>query len=358
MSSFYFCLFVCFTLFWKVSSHSSFLFSDSFPNGQIYRIDPDGKLIRSIDKGVTWQSVDKLPENCESIAGSADGSFVAVASSKGLFYSENRGHTWIPSSIGKKHSKDIALDYTGKNLVVATDSEILISKTGGVSWEKSPLQSSVWNAVVSDHTGQYVAAASADNGIHTSFDYGTNWMKTYDSSTSVLDLAADKSGQFLAAVTDSGILFSHDYGLSWKKSENLLSAWKSVVSDSSGQFLIALSRDGGAYLSSDYSLSWSEIEFPQKLTCTKIATDVKQFLFFAELQDHKLYFSFDGKSWSCADCFTETVSQSMTAFDSLFQGNELPDSLPSKLGVSVNPDAPSTVQDFTSLFNSLRSQCK
>ena len=67
-----------------------------------------------------------------------------------------------------------------------------------------------WYTVTSDDTGQFLAAASINNGIYTSSDYGVNWVISSNSNDNYdyQGIASDSTGQYLAAAVYGGGIYT------------------------------------------------------------------------------------------------------------------------------------------------------
>lgn len=142
-----------------------------------------------------------------------------VATSEGLFASEDGGHNWRGGTVlGRKDF--IAVRSNDKLLVVATRSEILISTDGGMNWRVSPLplKGVTIHGLTISTPDNNIFVASREGGFR-SLDLGRSWHRMLNGlpDKNVSSISCER-GLILATSRDTGVVFqSEDQGLSWKR---------------------------------------------------------------------------------------------------------------------------------------------
>jgi photosystem II stability/assembly factor-like uncharacterized protein len=146
------------------------------------------------------------------------GSLWLVASSEGLFASEDSGRSWRGGTVlGRKDF--ISVQSNGQLLVVATRSEILISTDAGLNWRVSPLPLKGVNihGLTISPPDNYIFVASREGGFR-SLDLGRSWHRMLNGlpEKNVSSISCEH-GLIYATSKDTGVLFqSDDQGQSWK----------------------------------------------------------------------------------------------------------------------------------------------
>ena len=354
-----FVLFFVLVLFGNLPSFTSakILTMSKFPQGIMMKCTKDGKLMKSIDDGFTWNEISvSLPASLTatsavdafftSIASDATGeNLIASSKNQGVFVSHDSGGSWqLVAGLDSSMSwMGVSSDAIGENLAaLAPNGGIYFSNDHGRSWKESSsaLKTNEWRSIVSDRTGQYLTATSENDGIFTSFDYGVNWVKAQTPAhvKKWNDITVDFSGQYLAAVAPShGIYHSMDHGLTWVAlsvgDTSSAQEWKSIASGRTGQFLAAVTAEGKIFVSGDYGNHWKHASnFPFHLPCDSINFDEDGKHLFT-VSDHDLttlVSSDNGITWSSrfgklqeSQLKNEEYgdkSLSKEAFSALFQG--------------------------------------
>src|SRR5215469_4421089 len=142
-----------------------------------------------------------------------------VATSEGLFASDDRGHSWRGGTVlGRKDF--ISVQSNGGLLVVATRSEILISSDAGMNWRVSPLplkEVTIHGLAISKPDNDIFVAAH--EGGFRSLDLGRSWHRMLNGlpEKNVSSISWEH-GLIYATSKDTGVVFqSEDQGQSWKR---------------------------------------------------------------------------------------------------------------------------------------------
>ena len=131
----------------------------------------NGLICVSTNLGTNWSSI-SLPGNFpESVALSADGSKLAVATANGglIYVSTNNGTTWITNNAPAANWYSIAISADGAKLVAGVNAgPIYASTDGGVAWAPAAAPAGIeWNAVASSADGSRLVAMAASGQIYT-----------------------------------------------------------------------------------------------------------------------------------------------------------------------------------------------
>ena len=142
-----------------------------------------------------------------------------VATSEGLFASEDSGRSWRGGSVlGRKDF--IAVQSNGALLVAATPSEILVTVDGGMNWRVStlPLKNITIHGLTISTPENYIFVASREGGLR-SLDLGRTWHRMLNGlpEKNVSSISWEH-GLIYATSKDTGVVFqSEDQGQSWKR---------------------------------------------------------------------------------------------------------------------------------------------
>lgn len=142
----------------------------------------NGTVLKSLNGGVTWDSVTSLEDRIDRLV-IMDSVIYAVGRTTGFKKSIDGGNTWTEFSFGDNppgQYHDLAFDPTDAKVVyLATDSGLFRSTEGGGQWEKMTLPASVEVTDVSaiainpENTQQMYAAINST--VYRSDDKGISW---------------------------------------------------------------------------------------------------------------------------------------------------------------------------------------
>ena len=142
-----------------------------------------------------------------------------VATSEGLFASEDSGHNWRGGRVlGRKDF--ISVQSNGQLIVVATRSEVLISTDAGMNWRVSPLpfKDVTIHGLTISAPDNYIFVASREGGFR-SLDAGRSWHQMLNGlpEKNISSISCEH-GLIYATSKDTGVVFqSDDQGQSWKR---------------------------------------------------------------------------------------------------------------------------------------------
>jgi photosystem II stability/assembly factor-like uncharacterized protein len=218
-------------------------------------------ILRSEDKGATWQSVLTANENISSFRMAPDGAIWGIAYAT-VYRTEDNGLTWTARALSDSMiGLELTFDKQGRALATSWGG-VFRSENDGTTWEKiAPIISYYLHSVVLTSTGDLLAASS--NCYRRSTDDGVTW--TVVDSLPVTRLAVAPNGDIYAGVFNrhqdypgatkhSGIYRSTDDGKTWTHSISLKPG------------LLAVGPDGGLWVSvgnsilhsSDNGANWHE----------------------------------------------------------------------------------------------------
>jgi hypothetical protein len=232
-------------------------------------------VILSSDSGKSWTTSNVPSIWCESVASSADGTKLAVASWKRgpICVSVDSGLTWRQTSAPMEYWSSIASSADGSTLLAAASDSynkfLYVSTDYGTNWIKTG-PSNHWNYVATSADGTRMVA-TARNGIYKSSDAGTTWQKTSASTNSWGFIASSADGSKLIVVEDwimaqnyhTSVYLSQDAGQTWIRTALATNVvWTSVASSADGTKLIAVGWDNSLFTSTDAGASWWRDQAP------------------------------------------------------------------------------------------------
>lgn len=141
----------------------------------------------------------------ESVASSANGSYLLAASYGGqLYMSSNAGSSWAAvGSLGSAKWDAVALSADGSKMAAAiSNGTIYVSSNYGASWQ-SHGPTGNWVSIASSSDGSKLVAVASQGGIYTSSNWGNTWtLETNDHASATANwscVASSASGNVLAA---------------------------------------------------------------------------------------------------------------------------------------------------------------
>ncbi len=204
-----------------------------------------GFIYISSDSGVTWTQRGSS-QGWRAISSSADGSkLAAIGLGLRIYTSSDSGLTWTPGE-NNRNWYSIASSADGSKLVaVVRDGLVYTSSDFGATWT-ARASARNWRAVTSSADGTKLSAIVSNGQIYTSTDAGLNWTPR-DFSRGWYYIASSADGSKLVAVVQNGRIYrSDDAGVTWNASESNR-AWRAVASSADGSKLVAVVPDGRIY---------------------------------------------------------------------------------------------------------------
>ena len=167
-------------------------------------------IYTSTNGGVTWVSNNISGPRYASIASSADGNKLAVASlsASSIYLSTNAGMSWTTDNVPNGAFQDIASSADGTRLIAAGSLQIrgplYISSDSGTTWVSNNAAPTTWEAVAASANGTYLAAAAGPTPFELSTNgvWATNTAPVSGQAIVSMALSAD-GGQLVAAVSGS-----------------------------------------------------------------------------------------------------------------------------------------------------------
>jgi len=191
-------------------------------------------VVRSVDKGKTWTTVNEgLGSRYISFL-QAKGNILYAGTYNGLYASDNYGKTWYYAGNGMSASKADFLDFNADTLVCLIDGMVYQSIDNGTMWNS--ITDSIAHIIRTQGTFFYGLTVhkgniyiSSSRGLFRSSDNGQNWSKEqFAAANSSHYLYAD--GYRLYADTyDMGLWYSDDRGVSWQILDSNLSGLVEVA---------------------------------------------------------------------------------------------------------------------------------
>ncbi len=171
-----------------VKTSVNFIAIDHYSSSIVYIGTSRGEVIKSYDRGVSWQTVGRLEDDVEKIVISPHDSRILFAATdkKGIFRSVDAGANWTNLKENLEEFKnslkfrDLVLGTADQNLVLlATDYGMLRSTDNGDNWSKIELITPEKNAIINslaispkDSKQIYYVTSTT---FYRSIDGGENW---------------------------------------------------------------------------------------------------------------------------------------------------------------------------------------
>jgi ligand-binding sensor domain-containing protein len=223
---------------------------------------PDGKIYRSTDGGVIWQSSGAtlaVTQRCLSVHPIWN---VLAGTPSGLAGSVDGGATWTPRATGLTGRHIVAIGAGGARVVVADRDSGLYSTMGGKSWSRSSALPPITQVrCILGSSSLHFHAGTLGNGVYRTMDGGAVWVSanTGLSNLEVYSLAS-RTPAILFAGTSGGVFRSLDSGATWASvGAGVPGATVRTMVVCPGTTLIAGTSGAGIYRSTDDGVSWIPI---------------------------------------------------------------------------------------------------
>jgi photosystem II stability/assembly factor-like uncharacterized protein len=248
-------------------------------------------ILRSYDKGETWQHINNGIATGPVMALKRDGHAMWAAGGDGLYYSTNDGATWQERNRGFRRTNTFQL-CEQRGTVLASTPRVFRSSDHGITWQHT-IGDSLWLGASLCANDSFCFAGSA-KGLFRSSDGGLAWKKLSDGYVNAIasrndavyyqtaaglyrsidngltsTLVSTSNGQHfsalastrssLYAVSEPSILRSNDGGQTWALTSATCYAITGSRSylETHGDTILA---SGGAY-SLDDGLAWNKFDF-------------------------------------------------------------------------------------------------
>jgi photosystem II stability/assembly factor-like uncharacterized protein len=189
---------------------------------------PDSGIFRSTDDGNSWQR-SQVPQTSEerqrvNLYGSGFGCFFADLNGNTLLRSTDKGLTWDSVQINLERQYIHFLYISNSHLFIQTDKGIFVSMDAGISWKKAdsglPLhvysrlrKRVIWITAFTENAGRFFARA--EEGMFTVDSSLSNWQKSQFNvgRYGAFSIAGGKNGLYIAAA--DSFFRSLDNGINW-----------------------------------------------------------------------------------------------------------------------------------------------
>jgi photosystem II stability/assembly factor-like uncharacterized protein len=248
---------------WGITNKDSVVFA-----GTEIGYQQPGYVFRSMDFGVSWDTLTGLPFAGGWSFAFIDSILVAGSFGWGIYLSSDLGNTWIVSDSGIATNENVHVVLKHKSYVFAGTADnvnmngIFRSSDNGHSWIAVNTGLPSTNIFSLASNGQYIyAGTAATGGVYRSTDDGMNWFPINNGLpvSAILSLAAQGSKVY-AATTESSVYYSSNNGENWNVTNisglPTFSICSLVLVDSS---LFVATTAAGIFLTQDNGINWNYV---------------------------------------------------------------------------------------------------
>ena len=274
-------------------------------------------LLRSTDKGITWEEVNDFDKDVKSIVKLGNEYFAATGYyDGGVYKSTDYGITWseynngIDSAIihdGRFYQLEVLKSDVQNYLFLMENNNIFRSADSGTSWQNI-------SGNISAYTQDYWAMTSTidnkifvvtDSAVFTSTDYGDTWQNISNGiqtgfSLNNYFLKSDKVGNVYAGGYYNGLLLLRKNENTWEKfNKGLIPITTNDIGFDYSSNTAYCATDGGIYKSEYLNENWEfsndGINTPIEIECLAVTQNGEV---FSGSHDNGIYFSSDkGANW-------------------------------------------------------------
>jgi photosystem II stability/assembly factor-like uncharacterized protein len=248
---------------------------------------PPGAILISTNSGLNWTQSSAPETFWTAVACSADGTTLVAASegnpagtSGPIYTSTNTGATWTPSGDQFEELSAIACSADGRILVAANaslgDGRIFISKGGG-PWAITSAPAGAWVSLTSSSDGskllavKYISRSFPGAPYWVSTDSGVTWAAT-TAPSGFTEIASSADGRLSVAAVYQDVQLAGIYVSTNAWASSLITGatgnagefWLALASLAEGGRLLALSSDGGIYLTMGTGTAWTLVPAPDE----------------------------------------------------------------------------------------------
>ncbi|MDH3268392.1 MAG: T9SS type A sorting domain-containing protein [Ignavibacteria bacterium] len=221
-----------------------------------------GYVFRSMDFGVSWDTLTGLPFAGGWSFAFIDSILVAGSFGWGIYLSSDLGNSWVAPDSGIAPDENVHVVLKHKSYVYAATADsgngILRSSDNGNSWIEVNTGLPQFSSFLSlASNGEDIYTTSIE-GVFRSTDDGMNWFSISNGlpGNAILSLAAQGSKVY-AGTAVYGIFFSSNYGENWiniSGSVPNVEIWTLVLVDTN---LFVATIGSGIYLTQNDGISWT-----------------------------------------------------------------------------------------------------
>jgi photosystem II stability/assembly factor-like uncharacterized protein len=245
-------------------------------NGILYALVNNGYIIRSYDRGITWQEPKTIgldTNHAHSLVLDNNDGTLYVGNSNGIYRSVDGGDNWQAANNGLEFDEEVLnliIDSQDGTLFVRTMSGIFHSTTGGTNWQLASTEFVDTNFYLAYHDSDDSSLVGyKKNVVYRSVDKGVTWQPAssgYENALVVTLFKDDQNGQLFAG-TSGGLFISIDGGVSWKIASVEMEGLNviSLMQDDIDGSLYAGTYRNGVFRSQDRNESWYQIKGLQLL---------------------------------------------------------------------------------------------
>lgn len=240
------------------------------PDGAIY-IGTHGRLIRSLDNGITWFNVNLgIPEpNVWAIAFDSIGNILCSVFGKGVYRSNDNGSTWIAfnNGLSNLYVRKIFINEDDKIYLVANEG-LLFIKNSGDDWVQINSKlciNSTRSTVLIEDKNKDIIVGSGQFGVFKSIDSGGNWFQTKFPGSDIRCMAINPNDHIFTGSFLEGVSVSQDQGETWRYLGLSDVDVQAITINSQNHIFVATeafvtsSGLGGVFRSVDNGRSWENI---------------------------------------------------------------------------------------------------
>ena len=166
---------------------------DNYDTNKVYAGISDGRLIRSLDGGISWKLVNKFKENIKQVLINKNNTQIIYVATpnRGIFRTTNLGESWTNITVDDKRTdlkeyeginefKFAVFDQTkSDSLLIATRYGLLKTDNGGGSWQEInlvsvPKTTEILSIAINPQNNQEIYYGIA-NALYKTRDGGRNW---------------------------------------------------------------------------------------------------------------------------------------------------------------------------------------
>jgi photosystem II stability/assembly factor-like uncharacterized protein len=185
----------------------------------------EGGLLKSTDRGATWDQVNTGPPyGSVRWIGAPSAGTVYAGSVIGMYKSTDYGATWNSTGLVGPPVYSGAVDPSNSQIIYAATSDgVYKTLDGGATWRNIGLSSNyfVYAIAIDPSTPTTVYAGLQFGGAYKSLDGGSNWTKLVNAPDNIQGLAVKPVGGLAVyAGTHQGVFRSLDAGATWAPANN------------------------------------------------------------------------------------------------------------------------------------------
>jgi photosystem II stability/assembly factor-like uncharacterized protein len=211
-------------------------------------------MYKSTNNGFDWQVINNGIKNSfiTSLTQAMDSTIWVGTWGTGLFYSVNNGSAWNYTGMATKKVSSIKLDYNN-NIFIATSDGVYFSEDNGTSWIDKSVGMTYRRFEDLIIINDCIYAGTYGAGLYRSCNGGNSWTKISYSLPSQMIYKLAILEEYLLCGTSSGIYKTSNDGASWEPFFSMIPDAIFVTSDD--DVYVGTGNDG-AFLSRDKGQTW------------------------------------------------------------------------------------------------------